>query len=54
MVRYCGQKVYRTLNNTNIFEEYFVDCFDVAHSMGKNAILDDVEEYLNNRGIKIC
>lgn len=48
------KKVYETLNKTDIIEKYIIGCYDVAHSMGKLAIINDIEEYLENRGIKIC
>lgn len=48
------KKVYSILVSTDIIENYIVDCYDVVHSMGKLAIINDIEEYLKNRGIKIC
>lgn len=48
------KKVYKILNKTDIVDKYFIECFDVTHAMGKLAIIDDVEEYLSNRGVKIC
>lgn len=48
------KKVYRIMANSDIIDNYIVGCYDAVHSMGKLAIIDDVEEYLASRGIKIC
>lgn len=48
------RKVYNILRKTNVIDEYIIGCYDVAHSMGKISIISDIEEYLGNRGIKIC
>ena len=48
------KKVYRILSATDIIDNYIVSCYDVLHSMGKLAIVEDIEEYLRNRGKKIC
>ena len=47
-------KISSTKIITNVIDEYIISCYDVAHSMGKISIISDIEEYLGNRGIKIC
>lgn len=32
---------------------YIEDCFDYFHLEGDEAVLDDVEQYLKNRGVSI-
>lgn len=45
--------VYELLASTDIVSEYFIQHYDVLHTLGANYLVDDTEKYLNIRGITI-
>ena len=47
-------RVYRALEETGCIKDYLVPCYDVLHTMGTEAIVDDVITYTEKRGVKIC
>ena len=46
-------EIYHILDKTKCIEEYLVPFFDVLHTMGVEALVDDITEYVEKRGIKI-
>ena len=50
-----AKKVYNTFRNeSDIINNYIIKHYDVLHTQGKNYIVDDLDKYLNLRGIKVC
>lgn len=47
-------KIYNILEQSGCINDYLVPCYDVLHTMGTEAIVDDVITYTANRGFKIC
>lgn len=43
--------VYKKLQETDCIQNYLVSFYDVLHTMGTEAIINDVEKYLNQRGV---
>ena len=51
-----GVKVQVVLSTTGILDEYIIPCYDVLHTLGKEYLVEDITEFVNekhNKGIKI-
>lgn len=46
-------EVYRTLEKADCINNYLVPYYDVLHTMGVEALIDDISEYLQIRGVKV-
>lgn len=46
-----GTSVYHTLQRDNIVNRYILKCYDVLHTMGSKALVDDVTEIAEERGL---
>lgn len=46
--------IYKILIETGAMEEYIFEYYDVLHTMGKKAIVGDLEEYVKHRGKTFC
>lgn len=60
MIHACANKwnmlpseVYRKLQSVGCIEHYLVQHYDILHTQGTGCIVDDIEEYLNVRGVAI-
>ncbi len=60
MIHACANKwgklpseVYFILSRADCINKYLVEYYDVLHTQSTNYIVDDIVEYLNNRGIQI-
>lgn len=42
--------VYTVLDKSGCLENYLVECYDVLHTMGTEAIANDVIKYVERRG----
>lgn len=45
--------VYKKLQETDCIQNYLVSFYDVLHTMGTEAIINDVEKYLKQRGVSL-
>ncbi|MBQ6347928.1 MAG: DUF3791 domain-containing protein [Clostridia bacterium] len=45
--------VYRKLKESGCIEDYLVEYYDVLHTQSSAYVLNDIEQYLRNRGILI-
>ena len=45
--------VYQILNSTGILDEYIIACYDVLHTQGKEYLIEDITEYIKEKGIYI-
>jgi len=45
--------VYDILNTTNIMDDYVLKCYDVLHSQGTKALVEDITEYVKEKGVTI-
>ena len=46
-------KVYKILNSTGILDNYIINCYDVLHTQGKEYLVDDITEYVREKGVKV-
>lgn len=45
--------VYKILNDSNILDGYIIKCYDTLHTLGRQYLVNDITELVNERGIKI-
>lgn len=46
-------QVYKILNDTGIMDDYILPCYDVLHTQGKSYLIDDISEFVRERGVSI-
>ena len=45
--------VYKMLQKTGCIDNYLVPYYDILHTQGTDYIVDDIEEYLGIRGVRV-
>lgn len=45
--------VYNILNTTGILDNYIIACYDILHTQGKEYLVEDITEYVKEKGIAI-
>ncbi len=45
------QDVYILLKQSGILDNYIVKCYDVLHTFGRQYIVDDIIEYMKEKGV---
>lgn len=43
--------VYEILDSTGILDNYIIDCYDVLHTQGKEYLVEDITEYVREKGV---
>ena len=43
-------EVYRVLNTTHILDGYIIEAYDVLHTLGKEYLVEDITDLVNDRG----
>ena len=46
-------KVYKILNSTGILDNYIIKCYDVLHTQGKEYLVEDITDYVREKGISV-
>jgi hypothetical protein len=46
-------EVYKILNSTGILDSYVIGCYDVLHTQGKEYLVDDITEFVREKGVNI-
>lgn len=44
---------YQALSSTGILTGYVVPCFDMLHTMGEQALVEDVTDFARERGVLV-
>lgn len=44
-------RVYDMLNSSGILDNYILKCYDVLHSLGAEAMVDDISELTREKGV---
>ena len=50
--RTYGQ-AYQILNESGILDDYILPCYDVLHTQGKQYLVEDITEFVKERGVRI-
>ncbi len=45
--------VYSVLNDSKILDEYIVSSYDMLHTMGRKALVEDITSFVKEKGIVI-
>ena len=45
------QEVYRRLKSSGILYDYIVPCYDVLHTFGSRYLIDDLTDYMREKGV---
>lgn len=45
--------VYQILNSTGILDNYIIPCYDVLHTQGKEYLVDDITDYVREKGVAV-
>ena len=46
-------EVYDILNSTGILDDYIIKCYDVLHTLGKEYLVEDITEFVGEKGIDV-
>ncbi len=46
-------EVYDILNSTGILDDYIIKCYDVLHALGKEYLVEDITEFVREKGIDV-
>ena len=46
-------EVYEILNTTDILDDYIIKCYDVLHTLGKEYLVEDITEFVREKGIDV-
>ncbi len=46
-------EVYQILNRTGVLDNYIIGCYDTLHTMGRQYLVDDVTEFVREKGEKV-
>lgn len=45
--------VYQVLNDSGILDSYIVPFYDVLHTQGKQYLVDDITEFVKEKGVRV-
>lgn len=45
--------VYKILNTTGILDNYIIACYDVLHTQGKEYLVEDITDYVQEKGVAL-
>ena len=46
-------RVYQILNTSGILDDYVIRSYDVLHTLGKEYLVEDITEFVHEKGIKV-
>lgn len=46
-------EVYEILDSTGILDDYIIKCYDVMHTLGKEYLVEDISEFVREKGIDV-
>lgn len=46
-------EVYDILNSTGILDDFIIKCYDVLHTLGKEYLVEDITEFVREKGIDV-
>lgn len=46
-------EVYEILSTTGILDDYIIKCYDVLHTLGKEYSVEDITEFVREKGIDV-
>ena len=46
-------EVYKTLNQTKILDDYIIKHYDVLHTQGNMALIEDISDFVCEKGVAV-
>ena len=46
-------EVFNTLNKTGILDDYFIRHYDVLHTQGEKALVEDISDFVREKGMAV-
>ncbi len=46
-------QVYHILDSTGILTDYVIGCYDTLHTLGKNYLVEDITEFVREKGATV-
>ena len=46
-------ETYAIFKESGVLKNYIIPCYDVLHSLGMNYLIEDITDYVEERGIRI-
>lgn len=46
--------IYRMFKQANVIAGYLVPAYDILHTYGRQYLVDDVMEFMQEKGVKLC
>lgn len=46
-------EVYKILNHTSILDDYIIKCYDTLHTLGTNYLVEDITDFVKEKGVRI-
>ena len=47
-------EIYKVFKQTNVITGYLIPAYDVLHTFGRHYLVDDVLEFMQEKGVKLC
>ncbi len=47
------RNVYQILNESGIMDNYIIPCYDVLHTQGKQYLVEDITEFVREKGVNV-
>ena len=47
-------EVYKILNSTGILDDYIIKGYDMLHTLGKEYLIEDITDFVREKGVVIC
>lgn len=46
-------EVFDTLNRTKILDDYIIKYYDILHTQGEKALVEDISDFVREKGISV-
>lgn len=47
-------EIYKIFRQSNIIAGYLIPAYDVLHTFGRQYLVDDVLDFMKEKGVKLC
>ena len=47
-------EIYKIFRKSNVIAGYLIPAYDVLHTFGRQYLVDDVLDFLQEKGVKLC
>ncbi|MGM9699568.1 MAG: DUF3791 domain-containing protein [Prevotella sp.] len=47
-------EIYKIFRQSNVIAGYLIPAYDVLHTFGRQYLVDDVLDFMKEKGIKLC